>query len=120
MKRAKWLKLRIRCKLYRFTDSIEKKKSAWSNVFGYLDINLFWKFIQFSRHWVKNTNATKISSGQYKRCKKNIFFILRALITHHGFIFNSGLLYELKYGGCLSKCVCCGFYFFDFASYTKI
>ena len=47
---------------------------------------------------------------------KNALFFLWRAPTHHGFIFNSRFLYELKHKVSLSKTVCGIFYFrFRFA-----
>ena len=50
-------------------DNFEKKpkhQSAWSNVFWYAKIHIFWKYTQYSIHWDK----TKISFRQNKLYKK--------------------------------------------------
>ena len=41
-------------------------KSVWSNVFWYVRVCIFWKFIQYTIHWDK----TQISFGKNKRYKQ--------------------------------------------------
>ena len=54
----------------------DKQKSAWSNVLWYVNVRLFFKFIQYTIHWDK-TNVRTISFGQnkqYKKCPFNLQF----------------------------------------------
>ena len=77
------------------------KKSVWSNVFWYLKVYIFWKYIQYTIHWDKKI-FKKISSGKINGTKTVHFFLSRAL-TRHSFTFNLRILYELKHQVRLSK-----------------
>ena len=54
-----------------FDDLKNKQKSAWSNIFWYLKICIFWKCIQYTIHWDKThmLNGTKTA----------LFFFFREL-----------------------------------------
>ena len=54
------------------------KKSVWSNVFWYLKVYIFWKYIQYTIHWDKKI-FKKISSGKINGTKTVLFFLSRAL-----------------------------------------
>ena len=83
-----------------------KQKSVWSNVFWYIEIYLFWKFIQYTILWNK-IKKTPQESPSHK--------IL------HNFAFNLQFLFELKHKACLSKIVCGIFHFrFRFLFYCSL
>ena len=80
---------------WRFSTILKtRNKSAWSNVFSYVKIWIFWKCIQYSIHWDK-THILKKSPLDNKRYKNALFFLSPAR-THHSFTFNLRFLYELK------------------------
>ena len=81
-----------------------KQKSVWSNVFWYFKVCIFWKCIQYSKHWDKHNNVKENSFGQNKQYKNALFFLPRAL-TRHSFTFKLRFSYELKHKICLSKTV---------------
>ena len=80
-------------KIYWNLSTILKRssKSVWSNVFWYVKIYIFWKFIQYTMHWDKTRILKIFSSGK---------------INSPTFSFNSQFLYELKYKVRLSKILC--------------
>ena len=57
-----------------FDDFKNKQRSVWSNVFWYVNIYLFWKFIQYTTHWDKTQMLKKTSFRQNKRYKKCTLF----------------------------------------------
>ena len=79
-------------------------KSAWSNVFRYIKVYIFWQFIQYTIHWNKTQTLQKFILEKNKGHKKCTLFLYRAL-AHHNFTFNSQFLYELKHKVRLSKTV---------------
>ena len=85
-----------------FDDFKNKPQKFWSNIFWYVKVNIFWKFIQYTLHYDK-TQIKKISFGQNKRYKK---FPLSRAPSHNSFTFNSQFLYKLKHMPHLSKTVC--------------
>ena len=85
-------------------------KSVWSNVFWYVKVYIFWKYIQYTIHWDKTQMSKKFPSGKINGAKNVLFFLLRPP-THHSFTFNFWFLYWLKHKMCLSKTVCGIFHF---------
>ena len=71
-------------------------KSAWSNVFRYIKVYIFWQFIQYTIHWNKTQTLQKFILEKSKGHKKCTLFLYRAL-AHHSFTFNSQFLYDLKH-----------------------
>ena len=57
-----------------FGDFKNKQKSAWNNVFGYVEACIFWKFIQYSRHWDKMQVLQKFPLGKINVEKIHSFF----------------------------------------------
>ena len=57
------------------------KNSVWSNVFSYIKVCKFWKFIQHTMHWNKTQMLKKFPSDDYKnkqeKCMKQCFFIYK-------------------------------------------
>ena len=84
-------------------------KSVWSNVFWYIKVYIFMKFIQYTIHW-DETWMLKNFFQQNKHYKKCTLFLSR-VPTHHSFTINSHLLYELRHKVHLSKTVCGIFHF---------
>ena len=87
-------------------------KSAWSNVFWYVKVCIFWKCIQYTIHWEKTQILKKFLSNKLNGTKYALFFLSR-VSTHQSFTFNLRFLYELKHKVCLSKTVC-GIFHFQF------
>ena len=79
-------------------------KSVWSNVFWYVKVYVFWKFIQYTIHGDKREMLKKFPSDK-RNVTKNVAFFLSCAPTHHGFTFNLQFLYELKHKFHLSKTV---------------
>ena len=79
-----------------------KQKSAWSNVFWYIKVCLFWKCIQCTIHWDTMQMSKNFPSDKINGTKNATFILSRAPI-HHIFTFNLWFLHELNYKVCLSK-----------------
>ena len=89
-----------------FIDFKNKQKSVWSNVFLYVKVFIFWKFIRYIIHWDKTQMLKKLSLDKISGTKHTLFLLLRAP-THHSFTFNLRFIYELKHWKVhLSKTVC--------------
>ena len=85
-------------KIHRTLSTILKSsKGVWSNVFWYVKVCIFWKYIQYTIHWDK-TN--------FKKDFPKMPFFLSQAPTHRSFIFNLQFLHDLKHKACLSKTVC--------------
>ena len=67
-----------------FNNFKNKQKSVWSNAFWCVTVCIFWKWIQYTIHWVKI------------QIKNTLFFLLQAP-THPSFTFDLQFLYEPKY-----------------------
>ena len=80
-------------------------KSVWSNTFWYAKVCIFWKCIQYTRHWDKTQILKKFPSDKISGTRNTLFFLSRAP-THHSFTFNLRFLYELKHKVYLFKTVC--------------
>ena len=61
-----------------FDDFKNKPQKFWSNIFWYVKVNIFWKFIQYTLHYDK-TQIKKISFGQNKRYKNSLFRELQVI-----------------------------------------
>ena len=94
--------------LMAFYDFRNNQKSVWSDVFWYVKVGIFWKWIQYTIHCDK-TNVKKFSPIEKKARQKMPSFFSRAQ-TYHSFSFNLQLLYFL------SKTVC-GILRFDLVSF---
>ena len=100
-----WLRIHWRLsKIFKIS-----KKSASSNVFLYVKVYVFWKFIQYTIHWDK-TNIKKFPSDKID-VTKNALFFLSGAPTHDNFTFNLQFLYEQKHKVHLSKTMCGIFHF---------
>ena len=88
-----------------FDDFKNKQKSVLSNVFWYVKVCIFWKFVQYTIHWDKKQMLKKFPSDKIKSTKNVLFFFSRAP-THHGLTLNLWFLYEMKHDVRLSKTVC--------------
>ena len=91
-----------------FNNLKNKKKSVWSNVFWYVKVCIFWKFVKYTIHWDKTQMLKKKifrQNKQYKKCPPFYFA--------SSFIFNLQFLYELKQKVRLCKTVC-GIFHFQF------
>ena len=75
-------------------------ESAWSNIFLYVEVCMFWECVQYTKHWDKTEMLKKFPSVNGT---KNALFFLSQAPTHHSFTFNLQFLYELKHMVCLSK-----------------
>ena len=86
-------------------------KSVWSNVFWYVRVCIFWKFIQYTWRWDKIQILKKFCSDKINGSKNAIVFLLWA--PNHSFTFILWFLCELKHKVCPSKTVCviCHFWF---------
>ena len=85
-------------------------KIAWSIVFSYVKVCVFWKCISDTIHWKKNINLKKNPFNKINDTKKALFFLSLAP-THHSFTSNFRFFYDLKHKVCLSKTVCGIFHF---------
>ena len=84
--------------------------SAWSNVFWYAKIWIFWKCIQYITHWDKTQMLKKFPSDKINGTENALLFLLPAP-THRSLTFNLRFLHEKKPKIHLSKIVCGIFYF---------
>ena len=91
-------------------DDFKNKQSVWSNVFWYVKVYIFWKFIQYTTHWDKTQMLKKFPLDK-TNVTKNTLFLLSLVPTHHSFTFKFQFLHELKHMVHLSKTVCGIFYF---------
>ena len=88
-----------------FDDLKTSKRSVWSNVFWYVKLYIFWKFIKYTTHWDKTQMLKKSPSKKINVTKNALSFLLRAP-AHHSFNFNLLFIYELKHMVHLSISVC--------------
>ena len=51
----------------------KNNKSVWSNVFWYVKVYIFWKFIQYTKHWDKIQMLKKNSSDKISIAKNALF-----------------------------------------------
>ena len=82
-------------KMLTFDDFKNNQKSVWSNVFWYVKVCIFWKFIHYAMHWDKTQMLTEFSSDKINGTKNALFFLLQAP-THHSFTFDLPFLHELE------------------------
>ena len=87
-----------------------KQKSVSSNAFWYEKIFVFWKFIQFTKHWNKMQRLQKFPLDKINVTNNAYFFVSRPP-THHSFAFNLRCLNELKHKARISKSMCGTFHF---------
>ena len=75
-----WLILRSRLRIHWKLSTILKtsNKSIWSNVFWYVKVHIFWKFIQYTIHWEKTQMSKKFPSDKINVTKIHSFFKSRA------------------------------------------
>ena len=83
--------LSLKDTLKAFDDFKNKQKSVWSNVFWYVKVYVFWKFIQYTIHWVNKQTLEKFPSDKIN-VKKLLSFFYRELPLITAFLCNS---YEL-------------------------
>ena len=96
--------LRIR---WRYSTILKtSNKSAWSNIFWYVKVCIFWKCIQYAIHWAKTQMLKKFPSDKINDTKSALFSFVSSNSLHHSFTFNLLFLYELKHKVRLSKTVC--------------
>ena len=51
---------------WRFSTILKRRnKSVWSNVFSYIKVCIFWKFVQYTIHWDK---TQMLKNKRYKKC----------------------------------------------------
>ena len=75
-------------------------RNVWSNVFWYVKVCIFLKFIQYTINW-DNTNLEKLSDKI--NATKNALFLLSQAPTHHSFTFSFWLFHGVKQNVCLYK-----------------
>ena len=94
-----------------FYDFKNKQKSVWSNVFWYVKVCIFWKYIQYTAHWDKTQMLKKNPSDKMNGTKNVLFFLSRAP-THHSFtlICDSYMSWSTRF---FSLKLCLGFSIFD-------
>ena len=63
-------------------NDFKNNKSVRSNVFRYVKVCIFWKFIQYTIHWDKTQMLKKSPSDKINITKDALFFPLQAP-THH-------------------------------------
>ena len=102
-----------------FNDFKNKQKSVWRNVFWYVKVRVFWKYIKYSIPWDKTQMFKKFPPDKINGAKNSLFFISQAP-THHGFTFSLRFLYELNDKVCLSKTVCGIFHFWFHFVFTEV
>ena len=90
-------------------------KSVWSNVFWYVKVFIFWKYIQYSIHWDKTQILKKNPSAKINGTK-NVLVFFRDLqhITVLRLICDSYLSWSIKF---VSLKLCVGFSIFDSVSF---
>ena len=109
--------LKRNCKT--FDDFKSRQQKVWSNVFWYLKVYIFWKFIQYTTNWDKTQMLKIFPLDKISITKNALFFLSRAPI-HYSFTFNSRFLYELKQKVHLSKSMCRVFHFWFRLVFIKI
>ena len=100
--------LRIHWRLLTILET--RRKFAWSNVFWYVKVYLFWECNQYTIHWDKTQMLKNFPSDKINGTKNVLFFLSRAP-THQSFTFNLRFLSELKHKVRLSYTVCGTFHF---------
>ena len=55
-------------------DDFKSNKRKWSNVFWYVKVYIFWKFIQYTIHWDKTQKLKKFHSDKINDTKNALFF----------------------------------------------
>ena len=72
-------------------------KSVWSNVFWYVKVYIFWKFIQYTIHWDKTQMLKKFPSDKINVRRNALSFFFA--ISNSRFYFNLAILIwaELKH-----------------------
>ena len=83
----------------------DKQKSAWSNVLWYVNVRLFFKFIQYTIHWDKTQMLEQFPLDKINSTKNALLI--------YSFNFNLRFLYELKHEVRLSKTLS-GIFHFQF------
>ena len=69
-------------KMLTFDDFKNNHKSVWSNVFWYVKVCIFWKFIHYAMHWDKTQMLKEFSSDKKNGTKDALSFLLQAP-THY-------------------------------------
>ena len=104
----KWFHLSIHWRLSTILET--SNKSVVSNIFWYVKISIFWKYIQCTIHWDKTQSLEKLPWDKLNGTKNALVFLSRAQ-THYSFTFNLRLLYKVKHKVLLSKTMCRIFHF---------
>ena len=111
-----WSQLHYKCFCYikdtlkAFDDFKNKQKSAWNNVFWYVNVCIFWNCIHYNIHWDKTQMIKSLPSDKINGTK-NAFFFLSWGPYYHSFTFSLRFLYKLEDKVRLSKTVCVIFHF---------
>ena len=112
----KWGFMRsLRDTLKAFSNFKNKCKVARSNVFWYVKVSLFWKFIQYTIHWNKTQMLKKfLRKKQTEQKMPSFFFRELQLITVSLLICNFYMSWSTRFVS-LKQWV--GFLIFDFVSF---
>ena len=97
-----WKHMLLNDTLKAFDDFKSKQNKAWSNVFWYIKVYIFWKFVQYTIHWAKAKMLKKFL--QIKSTLQKMYSFFSRTPTHHSFSFNSRFLYELRVSLCKGVC----------------
>ena len=76
-------------------------KSIWSNVFRYVKVYIFWKFIRYNIHGDKTQMLKKFCSEKINDTKNTFLFFLPWAPSHHIFSFNSHFIRAEAHGSSL-------------------
>ena len=103
-----------RLRIYWKLSTILKTSNKWmKNVFWYVKVYIFWKFIQYNVHWGKTHMSKKKNPSEQIKSTRNVLFIILRAPTHHSFTFDSYTSCSRRF---ISLKVCVGFSVFDSVS----
>ena len=103
--------LRIHWRLSRVLKT--SNKSVWSNVFWYVNVYIFWKFIQYNIHWDKTQMLKKFPSNKINAKKCTIFSFASPNSSVLLLICNSYTSWSTRF---ISLKLCLGFSIFNSVS----
>ena len=87
-------------------------KSVGNNVFWYVKVCVFWKYIQYTSHWDKTQMLKKFSSDKIDGTKNALYFFCKfQLITVFLLIYDYYMSWSARF---VSPKLCVGFSIFDF------
>ena len=99
-----WSQLHYKCFCYikdtlkAFDDFKNKQKSAWNNVFWYVNVCIFWNCIHYNIHWDKTQMIKSLPSDKINGTKNAFFFFLEVhIITVSHLVCDSYINWKTKF-----------------------